>query len=764
MRWSWVGLVAALLACAGSSRSGYTRWPMDEVALAVRAVDGSGQPVPGVTVRVRRADHGSLVARSGTTDAAGVARLQVMPGWYIVQTEAGAFANVTRTDVRLAPGTEARLDLKLEPAVPFAGHVLDAAGKPVAGVRLRLVRSDDVEPLSPTESDADGRFRFEGVAAGTVVLHARKKGWNPLRLEIPTPTSELTVMLEGLSSLRLQVLDPQGRPLLGDAAWIRPVEREDDVESFTERTAESTVFRQLPAGRYLITGRYAPAPGCWWERTIEFQIPSGQQVEGAVSFEGIHGIGPWRGRAVDPTGRALGGIVRARMGPPEAAEPGLRGACEARTESDGHFVLPQVLGVPAALTLEAPEPSKFWRLEGGLPAENGASVVFRSGEGLLVGRVLRPDGKPQEHFRIDGTPVQAPQGEYARAVPLSHGYQWFLDAEGFAPALVRSEGRVNEELTVRDIVLEEGRTVRGRVVTDDGRTGVPMQEVELVETFDLEVRGQRAPQKVLTDPDGRYRFEHVARRLQALRVDAKLRGTVLHELMPGEDAPELRLVPGGELQGSVTDGGRVPLAGVELEVRCEGGFTVSAVTDVAGRYSAHVPGGRECFLHAVARPLNFPEPRSPPVSFSPQRIQLAPSSRQRIDVEPRQGLAVLHVAVNASREFVSAFILPGDVPLPRTPQALYALIRTGFDAEPLPSSWVSEEGQVVFSSGCLSAAAFDFRHLPLGHYTVFIRDETDGGGAVLRVPVDIERAGAHSLSLERPFNVSLITAPAPNAK
>ena len=752
MRWSWVGLLAVVLACAEAPLAVQerTRWPVDEVAFTIRTVDPAGQPVSGVALVARRADQGSLVSRSGTSDATGTTRLRVMPGWYVVQAEAPGFVSALHTDARIAPGAEARIELTLKRAAPFAGRVVDLEGRPVAGAQLRLTPSRDEESALHTESDADGRFRFDSVPAGAVKLLAEKDEWSPTRLELATPQPELTVVMGGLSSLRVQVREPDGK--VSSAAWIFAEDEEDSFGLFPEQTSDAIVFQQLRAGRYRVSGRYAPGSGdCVWTRAIEVQVLPGQQAEATVSFEGIQDVGPWRGVAVDSKGKALApGQVTAWLGQGSLNDAGLNGRCQVRSGLDGSFALPHVFRAPVSVGWASTDRSRLWEVNGPLPAGTGEPVMFQP-FGLLTGRILRPDGQAQEHFQIDAYTDKDPRGEYDRIVPASHAYQWVIKAEGFAPALVRAEGREHEILTVPDVVLDVGRTVHGRVVAEDGKTGVPGQVVELMEVFDLETKWDRRPYTATTDADGSFRFDHVAGRRQFLRVDAKAQGTLLRGLEPDEASVQLRLVPGAELAGFVTDGARVPLAGVNLEVRCEGGFKVNARTDAVGHYSASVPAERPCFVHAEASLLNvLPRPRPPRVSFSPRRIHLAPASQHRLDFEPRRGPAHLRVTVKASREFVTAFVLPGDVPWPDSPAALNDLIRAGFDPEPWSDSWVSEEGDSMFVPSFMSGAGFDFRHLPLGHYTLFIREEVSGLDMLLRVPVELSRNGVHAVHSERP--------------
>ncbi|RKG99421.1 carboxypeptidase regulatory-like domain-containing protein [Corallococcus carmarthensis] len=755
MRWSWVGLLAVVvvLGCASAPVPVPVkpRMPMAERTLTVRAVDAQGQPISGVTLRARRADRGSEVSGTGVTDVNGTAQLRLMPGGYVAQAEAPGFVRVIRTDVRIPFDRETRWDLSMARAVPFAGRVVDMKGQPIEGVRLRLETlpiEDILEPLPGTESDEQGRFRFDGVPAGDgwLQLHAEKGGWSPVHLLRRAPEAELKLMMWGLSSLQVRVLDPQGRPLPGGPVSMEGMGEVRSFPLFRKDVPNAVLFEKLPAELYRITGRYEPMPGCEWRRTIDSQVLPGTWRETTVSFEGVPEGGPWRGRAVDQKGRPLAnGTVTAWMG--GTGGEGMSGRCMARTESDGSFAIPFVFQTPFLLTWSETDARTSGEREARPPSGPDAPWVFSSSGGALKGRVVHPDGRPVTFFEIDGHGMPNPRGEYTQYVSASGRAQWVIgNVHGFAPALVRTEGRVGETLTVPDVILDVGRTVEGRLVAADGSTKVAGQEVELLEEFDLEVRGRHGPRMTVTDEDGRFQFEHVASRAQMIRVHAKGRGTVLQPLGPEDDSVKLRLVADAELQGDVTDGGTVPVAEVSVVARCEGGFEVASRTDVAGRYSMPVPGDRECFVHATASLLNVSTLHPPPVSFSPRRIRPAPASHPTLDIEARQGPGTARVDVKATREFVTAFLLPGDVPLPGSAQALNALLRAGMGPGMEADSWDLDAGVPPF----MVAARFSFRHLPLGEYTVFVRDEVDGGDSIARMHLILDDTQVHTVQLDRP--------------
>ncbi|MCY1041864.1 carboxypeptidase-like regulatory domain-containing protein [Corallococcus sp. bb12-1] len=748
MRWTGLGLMVVMLACASGGRQALeSAAPLEEVALTVRVRNREGHPVPGATLVVWRAAP-AMPSRYGTTDAQGTIRLSRKPGRYVFQAQARGFVSSARTEVRLAPESEAGLDLTLTPSVPFSGHVVDTKGAPVEGAKLRLMPSSDPDLRLDLESDAQGRFVFEGVPEGPAVLRVEKEDWSLTRLEFKAPQQDLAVVLRGLGSLRIQLLDPEGKPLHDERTHIIPRASDFHRALSPERTREFLVYRHLLAGRYQVLAAYSPSEECDWWRVVDVDVLAEQSAEVTVGFEGVREVGTLQGRAVDRDGRALGDSEVAAWSGGAHDEPGFYGTCKVPTAPDGRFVLPHVLEQPRKLSLNAQGRWHWESARAPLPGED-AQVVFQPSGGSLEGRVLGPDGRPVERFRLDGSPENHPQGRYAFTTHFPQTYQWFIDADGFATALVRAEGRPDGVIAIPDVILDVGRTVQGRVVAEDGRTGVPSVEVLLLDPFELETRRWEHTRTALTDADGRYRFEHVAGRPQWLRVDATEQGTVLYELKPDEVSVDLRLAPLASLSGVVTVGARVPLANVDLDVRCRGRFDVSTSTDPTGRYSVRVPGDRECFVHlSEGAHKDELRPQPPPLAFSPQRIQLPPHTRRSLDFEARQGPAALHLRFPGPNEFLKVLLLPGAPPMPGTTPELEWLMRSGFIADWTPTGEVPEAFDVT--SIWFGRSDFIYSALPLGRYTLFFVQEMNQALHVLRVPVDLKDAGMRLITADPP--------------
>lgn len=209
---------------------------------------------------------------------------------------------------------ETRLDLRLREAWEVAGRAVDASGRGIGGVRVRLTAPDGGEQESL--SGADGRFRFAGVGEGRHRLRAEKPGYaqppardiqvagGPVRdLELRFDRgSVLTGQILGLSFqdlARVQVaatragatseqsgrIDYQGRYRIDDLApgdWI--------------------VLARLPDGR-LAQGRVT-APAGDREITLDLEFEKGLSLSGRV----LAGAAPVAGALVHlRTGEGSGG-------------------------------------------------------------------------------------------------------------------------------------------------------------------------------------------------------------------------------------------------------------------------------------------------------------------------------------------------------------------------------------------------------------------------------------------------------------------------
>ena len=157
----------------GWARSAAQNPALQAASLEARALDGSGQPIPGVFVTAMLATGGDN--QTGTTDREGTARFENLPdGTYRVDFDIQGFDIVRRNHVVVRHDSPAKVSAVL-PITPLcecirvspvpggpepvlekrAGQVLDGAGHPLAHARLELITPAKQEFFYV---DAYGRF------------------------------------------------------------------------------------------------------------------------------------------------------------------------------------------------------------------------------------------------------------------------------------------------------------------------------------------------------------------------------------------------------------------------------------------------------------------------------------------------------------------------------------------------------------------------------------------------------------------------------
>ncbi len=152
--------------------------------LAASLEDRRGQPVPGAAVLVReepaqvfggrRVRFPTLEQVAAVTEAKGSFVIpSVVPGQVRVRARAGA-AWAPEEQVRLEPGGEVTMQLRLAAGTRLAFSLQDPEGRPVAGAQVR--GSGPERGLSPRTTDGSGWVRFEKLQPGRYLLYVNAPG------------------------------------------------------------------------------------------------------------------------------------------------------------------------------------------------------------------------------------------------------------------------------------------------------------------------------------------------------------------------------------------------------------------------------------------------------------------------------------------------------------------------------------------------------------------------------------------------------------
>jgi hypothetical protein len=169
-----------------------------------RALEGRRTPVVGASVAVRDQD-GSGVLYLTSTDARGYVRAMDLPdGTYTVTFRKPGYGVVIKSDVEVRSPLRPVLEVKMEAGarsadpvvaaaagdpVRFEGRAVDAAGRPVPDVVLRLVRSDGRLDPRGARTAPDGGFAIPDLAVGRWDAEIRGVGFLPVRTPVDADRS-----------------------------------------------------------------------------------------------------------------------------------------------------------------------------------------------------------------------------------------------------------------------------------------------------------------------------------------------------------------------------------------------------------------------------------------------------------------------------------------------------------------------------------------------------------------------------------------------
>jgi protocatechuate 3,4-dioxygenase beta subunit len=350
--------------------------------------------------------------------------------------------------------TRHEVTIALEPERLVRGRLIDLQGQPAAGVKVHLLRPDpafgafwfdrSLEGLlpfwpRPTTTDDKGRFLVRGLGRAKVTLDARHPRLAPQHLDVqpvgPEETKEVTLSLAPTRVLRGRVTYADTRKPAPDTRAVVISAQDEFGMGYqkVEGRADSdgrfalsvfpgeflAVIAHPPAGTpYLVLREVTPWAAVA-RQGAEFRLARGTLVRGTVTEE--------------PSGKPVAGArvqYRARENNNPFYRPELRGGDmeeyllqTAVSSADGKFTLAVPPGPGHLLVLgptldyvhvetswgqlEYNTPGRERLYPNGLVAldlkpeskEHEVTVTLRRGM-TVKGRVLGPDGKPVDEFKV----------------------------------------------------------------------------------------------------------------------------------------------------------------------------------------------------------------------------------------------------------------------------------------------------------------------------------------------------------------------------
>jgi protocatechuate 3,4-dioxygenase beta subunit len=537
---------------------------MPGAPLWVSLADGQGQPVESPTLVLDRLDEHADALRRQARTGERVTFGTVPAGDYRLRVYAKGYKPLERA-VRVGT-SEVDMDLTVERGPRIAGRVVDAQGRPVAGVSVA------VSPLGEgATSEADGRFQLQVPSNGRYELTAHHSEWGGAMVSTDAPAENVELRLQPHAGIEATVLSG-GEPVAGAVVSIAPAEGEEDNRFFTDRVTDArghVVLRGVPAGKYFALAEHAqlrsaaPVPVTLEEgRTLPLTL----ELKPGASLSGtVH----------DEQGAAVAG---ARV---EALLEGDRQL--AQTGPDGHFEIGP-LDPTGSYSVNVVHPG-FTPLhrQAVRPTESPLDLTLAAGR-TLTGRVLDERGQPLAAVRLNGFETQTDHGRFSHA-------EFAGEPEDLL--VVGAAGYKEDDVTVPpgttdlgDLVLERAPTLAGRVV--DG-SGAPVASA--IVDCDLCV------EPTLSDAQGQYSLS-LPNGLRPEKVNASLSGASGSVAVPPEGAvPDVVLHGQVHVTGLVTDAQGQPMPGqMVLAFRMNPAAQNVAVTGTDGRYAVDLSVGTYRFV------------------------------------------------------------------------------------------------------------------------------------------------------------------------
>lgn len=586
---------------------------------------GDRKPVRGATVELR-----DLQTVSGTTgDDGKVTFTAVWPGGYSLVAWAPGYARsyawigVPRPSAG-APVVD-KETIELRRGAPVAGRVRTTDGRPVEGALVAFgAVSEWAAQADPrrdaVKTDAQGRFRFDALPAGTFRFAARHPDHAPgtsapVTLDGERERTDVEITLDAGAIVAGKVVNKQGQPV----AWasVRVVAKiegwsfEDARQVYSD---EAGAFEVKGLPRRTLQAVALHESGA--SETVEIDLGSVAEKRDVVLTLDLDGT--IAGVVVDSKGEPIAeaqvwAFPDFRRGNAMRGEWRLRGGIQELTDAGGRFVIRGLR--PGDYMLRASRPGASSRsgwLRQPVEASVGAKDVkiVLENDGAVKGKVLYADGSAPEIFTISlgmggGTPFSSSDGGFQLDDVPPGERTITVTGPGFDRKQVQVTVESDKVADVGTITVTKGRTISGRVLTPSGQ---PVPGAEVIAARRLFGDGAKASErggwgpagmggakKALADEQGVYTLYGVGGRDLAIVAQHETIGRSPLQLVPGSAQPvqlDLVLLPFAALEGVVRKGGK-PAEGLGVNVTSQtvptSNFMVQTGPDGAFRFDRLAP-------------------------------------------------------------------------------------------------------------------------------------------------------------------------------
>jgi hypothetical protein len=226
---------------------------------AVSRPDGAPAARAGIAILAH--DRREVVARAVAGPNGGFSLGGLAPGSYDLEAFAPGTSPARLRGVTLAPGARFEAHVALAGTGVVRGTVRDGAGRPLAGVRVRALPSEEglaVQGPRETRTDFEGRFRLAGVELGRAEVAARQDGVlsgaaRAVQVQEGSETS-LELVLPEAGVLSGRVVAGERPPPAGTTVLALPMQRGSGTLQVARAAADATgnFAMPLPAGEYRV--------------------------------------------------------------------------------------------------------------------------------------------------------------------------------------------------------------------------------------------------------------------------------------------------------------------------------------------------------------------------------------------------------------------------------------------------------------------------------------------------------------------------------
>ncbi len=578
-------------------------------SLSGQFLDEAGEPVPGVGVRLRASEAGldDLLAWSGAgggrSDQSGAFRVDRLPEATLrIELVDGNWILPAIPSYRAVDSESTSAGaITLLAGGALRGRVVSKGARAsVASARVRACAERlGCRWSSPSRTDADGRFRLEGLAEGPFTIEVTSGNRPPVTIEgVTGGGAPVIIEIPQGATVRGRALDASGRPLARvRVGFFRPSFPGKAVLSRVATTTEGSFeIAGVPDGRWELVVR---APGLAPARVGEREV-----AESSVTDLGDVSLGTGRsvrGRVVGPEGEPVPGASIEVVSDSAASEEDALVAAG----PDGRFDIGGLPDDSFRLLVDAPAlaPARvsFPAWTAGDERELPERLIALGRGGAIEGSVTDADERP-----VHGAHVLIPElAAHFEAVTGIDG-KYRLERVPAGPAMVRMtvDPAAPEIWTeTRSVRVEEDGTQRvdfrgdGAIEGTVRRSGLPVAWADVRAVTSGGVPSLRSTQ---TDRDGEFRLAGIAPGTWTIHV----RTQGCHATFPFAQPEERRRarldldLPSSELAGSVVDAAAGdPLPGSQV-----GWIAGDSSPDVV-RYSVPVSDSRGGFVLVEDRPV-----------------------------------------------------------------------------------------------------------------------------------------------------------------